>query len=227
MKTETDTGVRVDAAPLADEIGCAAQPKAEIVRAAREAWERLSTFQTYDDWMIIAEAMAVGREEAMRAAQTDEPQGRRYNEAFSDWLREHKLDEIDKGTRSRLLNCLEHREEIEKWRATLPANGKLKLNHPETILRRWQKNNVVKPAGEPKKASPVAKLKASIADLEEDNYRMRQEIEHSGDDLWMDTAEDIARVILSKVSPSKAMAIADKLLHLVQLSAGKPNAQVH
>lgn len=230
MKSDAERIETVETAPLTGDIGCVAQP---IIRAAQEAWGRLSAFQTYDDWMIIGEALLIGRNEALRAAQTDRPQGRHYNEAFSNWLKEHKLDGIDKGARSRLLKCIEHREEIEIWRAAQPMSEKLKLNHPETILCHWQQSNVVKPAGEPK-MSAMAKWKASVIDLEEKNTALEEKISHmqpehgdGDDDLWMDTAEDIARVILSKVSPSKAMAIADKLLHLVQLSAGKPNAQVH
>ena len=70
-----------------------------------------------DDWMDIAEALQVGRAEGMRAAQTNEPKGKRYEKIMGEWLVAHSFHIVDKGTRTRLLECLQHREAIEKWRA--------------------------------------------------------------------------------------------------------------
>src|SRR5271169_1226302 len=61
---------------------------------------------------------------------TTEPSGRRYERAMQDWLIANAFKEIDKGTRSRLLDCLEHRTEIERWRSVLTGSGRFRFNHP-------------------------------------------------------------------------------------------------
>lgn len=60
----------------------------------------------------------------MRAAHTNKPEGRRYNEEFSYWLKANKFGSVDKSTRSRLLECLARRDEIESWRVTLATSDR-------------------------------------------------------------------------------------------------------
>jgi hypothetical protein len=92
-------------------------------------------------------------------------------------------------------------------------------------LRRWEKTLVKKPDDAAPKISHVEKLKASIVALSEENARMQREIERGGGDLWspLDTAKDIAAVIVTKVSASKAQAIASELARLVR-SRSAPQA---
>ncbi len=94
--------------------------KEQTVRLGQLAWTELSTKdQQWDKWMAVGAALAVGREEAMYLAGTNNPEGKNYNKCFGDWLKQHGFDKIDKGDRSRLFECGEHRVEIEVWRATL------------------------------------------------------------------------------------------------------------
>jgi hypothetical protein len=96
---------------------------------------------------------------------------------MAEWLRARSFHLIDKGTRNRLLDCLKHRAEIEKWRATLTDGERFRFNHPDAVLRKWKTKTVVPdPNAPPKKPSPMAKLKAEVVRLEEDNHRMRREI---------------------------------------------------
>jgi hypothetical protein len=194
-------------------------PIAEIVRRGQQAMERKR--RDYDDWLLIAEALQVGRAEVMRAAHTNEPKGKRYEKGMAEWLRAHSFDEIDKGTRERLLECLQHGKEIEIWRARLTKTERFRFNHPDTILRKWKAATGVPDPNAPRKPSPVSKLKVSIAQLQEDNFRMRREIEHAGGDLWTpeDAAEDIATVMLAKLSPTKAERIARTILQRLKKPA--------
>jgi hypothetical protein len=76
----------------------------------------------------------------MNAAQTNRPEGRAYTETFSEWLRLYKLDTIDKSARHKIFYVMAHRPAIETWRAThLTQLQRLELNHPVTVLRKWQK----------------------------------------------------------------------------------------
>jgi hypothetical protein len=194
-------------------MGCPGQPIVadECIEAGRQASERLkaASKHAWADWLLVGKAWQHVRSQAMFAAQTNQPSGRRFSQQCSDLLKRAGLDWIDKGTRSRLLDCLEHHEEIDAYLAKLPPGKRLKTNHPNAVWRGWQASISQKPT-QPKQ-SPIAQLK-------EENARLRREVESGGGDLWAptDTAKDIAMVIRSKVSPSKAKAIADELKRLVK-----------
>jgi hypothetical protein len=74
----------------------------------------------------------------MRAAHTNEPKGKHYERAVAEWLKAHSFDEINKGTRARLLECLQHRKQIETWRTLLTKPERFRFNHPDTVLRKWK-----------------------------------------------------------------------------------------
>lgn len=129
----------------------------EIVRRGQEALQRLS--RSYDDWMDIAEALAVGRAEVMTAIYTNKPTGKRYAKAMGEWLLARSFHRINEGTRKRLLDCLKHRVEIEKWRATVTEGERFSFNHPDTVLRKWKTATAVPDPNAPPRTSVMAKLK--------------------------------------------------------------------
>src|SRR4051812_44253288 len=107
-----------------------------LATQARAAWARIKTTatRTLDDWLVIGEALIAGRAEAMRAAGTNQPAGRGYNTAFSRWLAEEKLDEIDKVSRSRLLIIMENRDAVLAWHQTLTLTDRIRLNNPQSVV---------------------------------------------------------------------------------------------
>jgi hypothetical protein len=109
-----------------------------IGRAGQAAWKRLKKGATWTDWMQVGEALMAGRTLAMNAAQTNRPEGKGYNQLFSQWLIRYGLSEIDKSARAKIFIVMAHRGEIEDFRSGLPSNLRLELNHPVTVLRRWQ-----------------------------------------------------------------------------------------
>jgi hypothetical protein len=179
-----------------------------IVRRGQETLQRLC--RSYEDWIDIAEALQVGRAEVMAAVHTNQAVGRRYEKAMAEWFLAHSFHVIDKGARKRLLDCLQHRAEIEKWRATLTDGERFRFNHPDTVLRKWKAATAVPDPNKPSKPSPMAKLQAEVLRLDEDNHRMRKEIERGGGDLWSkdDRAEDIAAIMVGKLTSAKAEAVA-------------------
>ena len=59
-------------------MSCPGQPiLSECIRAGQEAWQRLSSGQTRQDWLLVGKACQLLRIEAMRAAHTNRPEGRR------------------------------------------------------------------------------------------------------------------------------------------------------
>jgi hypothetical protein len=184
----------------------------EIVRRGKQAMERLR--RGFDDWMDIAGALQVGRAEVMRAVNTNQPTGRRYEKAMGEWLVAHSFHVIDKGTRNRLLECLQHRAAIEKWRATLTEGERFRLNHPDTVLRKWKAATLVPDPNASPKTSIIAKLKEVNIELQEKLHRAEHELSLGGGDLWTadDAPEDIATVMLVKLSPAKAERVARTIL---------------
>jgi len=141
-------------------------PITEIVRRGQEAMARQC--RAFEDWMAIAEALRVGRADVMRAVHTNQPTGKRYEKAMAERLITHSFHVIDKGARRRLLECLQHRNQIEKWRSRLTHAEHFRFNHPDTVLRKWKAATVVPDPNAPRKPSPTwrpSKARSCQADL--------------------------------------------------------------
>jgi len=195
-----------------DEAGLT-QVNLDPVTRGQEAWGRLR--KSLADWFIVAEALHHGQHLAMLEARTNKPVGARFQAVMGEWLRVTGFHEIDKGVRSRLLNCLEHREKIEAWQKTLPLDKRQQFNHPNVIWRAWRKSTVIGRATVIARLSPTAKYKDEIARLENENHILRR----AGDDLFTatDTAIDIAQLLadrLLRLTPSKARQILELLPEL-------------
>ncbi len=141
-----------------------------VSRLGTEAWKRLKKTKDHNDWVKVGEALVVGREWAMNQAQTNKPEGKAYNMVFGEWLQRYKLDDMDKGDRSRLFKMMDALPLIEEWRRTLTLTERLKLNHPNTIMRKFEAAYKI-----PDKNNPPG-LRESVAALSEENMQLRAEI---------------------------------------------------
>jgi hypothetical protein len=141
------------------------------IRRGQEAWQRhiQKGDATWNDWMAIGDALLIGRQDAMAAAETNQPIGSRYNSKFGSWLARHHFDNIDKGDRSHLIEVIDNRPAIEAWRATLTLTVRLRLSHPSSVLRKWKSGT------EGNERKPT--LRESIATLSEDNAKLKREVE--------------------------------------------------
>ena len=190
----------------------------ERVRNGQAAWFRLTNCQAWTDWLLVAEALDVGRTAAMQAAHSNRPEGRRYNEEFSDWLKVNRFDAIHKTTRSQLIKCLKHRTEIEAWRAQLTTGERLKLNHPVAVLRRWEKTLAKRPDNAAPKISYVAKLNAALIESQKEtaqlSRRLAQEAPFTAKDKPGNQAAVAFRIL--RCSPSATRAFIRALNKLVR-----------
>jgi hypothetical protein len=194
-------------------------PDEAVVRAGQEAWCRLRSTATWNDWKQVGETHLIGRQKAMIEAGVNQPIGRRYNEAFGAWQREFGFENLDKGDRARLFEVMSHIVRIEAWLATLTTNERLRLNHPTTVLRKWNASTVVPDPNVTPKSSPYAQLKAAHAETIEENHRLQRKIETADSgDLWKasDTAADIADVMIATLSPAKAERTAREILKRIK-----------
>jgi hypothetical protein len=110
----------------------------DVVAAGVAAWRRLRGNATFEDWVSVARALAVGRAECMAAAKTNKPMGTTYNRLMGLWLRRHELEEVDAGERCKCMRLLDQLTEIEQWRAPLTDAEKRRWNHPGAVLARWK-----------------------------------------------------------------------------------------
>jgi hypothetical protein len=154
----------------------------EIGRRGTKAWNDLKKSKDWGHWMIVGESLQAGRNEAMRAAGTNRPEGRGYNELFSQWIDRYKLAEIPKDVRAHLLQLMEHRSEIEEYRLSLPLGERLRMNHPTVVLRNWRKLNPdpdKKPRRKAQKVNANA-LQGTIMALEEELEALREPMTFGG-----------------------------------------------
>jgi hypothetical protein len=125
--------------PFNPNLGCAVHSKSDPIEAGKQAWARLQDCETWEDWKLVGGAITAGREHAMRAAQTNKPEGSHYNKEFGAWLRVRGFADLEATTRKRLLQCMENIAAIETWRETLEVGKRLKWNHPATVLSAWKR----------------------------------------------------------------------------------------
>jgi len=142
-----------------------------VSRLGSEAWKRLKSTKDYHDWIKVGEALLVGREWAMNQAGTNKPEGKGYNMCFSEYLQRYKLDDMDKGDRSRLFQMMDALPQIEEWRRALTLTERLKLNHPNAVLRKFKAAFEVPDPSKPAKPG----LRDSVAELSEENAQLKTE----------------------------------------------------
>jgi hypothetical protein len=199
------------------------EPIDDTVRKGQDAWQRLKSNPTWQDWRAVGKAHVIGRAAAMRDGHVNKPKGRSYNAAFSAWQKKFGFQDLDSGDRTRLFQVMDHLKEIDAWLQKLPESERLRLNHPSSVLRKWKAATAKGKAdpNAPPKVSPAQKLKDSLINLQEENDRMKREIARGGGDLWSadDRPKHIARVILSKLSKSKAEKVAREILNALKTPA--------
>src|ERR1700756_475551 len=110
------------------------------IQRALAAWERIKSDSYWNDWVEIGETLSDGRTAMLRKLGMNEPTGKKWSDNFGQWLKETGLSNVaDKASRSRLIDCMLHRVEIEAWRATLRPEERARYNHPTTVWRQWKK----------------------------------------------------------------------------------------
>jgi hypothetical protein len=196
----------------------------DAVRQGQEAWERLRKHSTWEDWKKVGAAHVIGRTEAMRDGHVNKPKGRSYNAAFNAWQKKFGFTDFDSGDRTRLFQVMDNLEPIEVHLKTLKLPERLRLNHPSTVLRHW-KAAVKAARGEQseKRVSPVQKLKDELVAVIEERDLYKREVDLGGGDLWtpQSTPKQIAKIMVGKLTKSKAENVAREILRMLKGKANK------
>jgi hypothetical protein len=96
--------------------------------------------KNWNDWLMVGEALRVGRRLSMHRAGTNRPAGKGYAQEFSRWLVANRLDDMDGADRVKLLVVMDNLPAIEAWRLSLTDAKRMTLNHPATVLRNWRED---------------------------------------------------------------------------------------
>src|SRR5262249_50293695 len=109
-----------------------ARAREELYRRATEKWQQLkkSQTETWADYDAIGEALVEVQREIMRANNLNAPAGPGYQKSIKAWLTARKLNDMDKGVRSRLIELTKHRSEVQEMMAEWSLNHRMEWNHP-------------------------------------------------------------------------------------------------
>jgi hypothetical protein len=188
---------------------------AEAMRVHRQGLTRI---------FAIGQAFEAMQDEAMYRSHSNNPIGKRYNDAYA--LLEKPVPElarINKTDRSQFIWCWKRHEAIERWWITKAQNQKDRWNHPDAVKKNYRAENDDEEeggkAGRRKQPSAVEKLKAENVRLREEldaaNAKFRRLERDAGDALLItrkDTPEEILNVLENEI-PAKVQRIAGLLLN--------------
>ena len=196
------------------------QNERDVLAADADRWKRMGAGAHPNDWLNFYDGLAIRRRLAMRLAHTNQLAGRGYNEMFSILMREDGIDTADKSAMTAFTAVMWLNEDPERLtilRQTLDAmtpGARARLNSPISARQRVEAVLKVRAKGESAEAkvknSPVALLRAQIADKDCEIATLKAKLAKAADgslfDLRADPADIIARVIVETV-PNKAGAI--------------------
>jgi hypothetical protein len=115
-----------------------AQARVRILRAGIDAWAASNKAASFESWLRVGAALAIGKAHALRVSMANAAQGQNYCREFSLWVRQHGFEKMPAGTRSVAVELHEHAEAITAWRDALPERQRKRLVHPLSVTRRWR-----------------------------------------------------------------------------------------
>jgi hypothetical protein len=183
--------------------------KQRILDNSLESLRRLHGDQTWEDWLIVGEAMMIITEDAAITvgAPKWDPDNKRLVREFNARWDEHERKAgsnhkpISKQERWALREVMT-RPEIGAWRATLPGNIKRRFNHPNAVINKWRsitREREWAAKGADKPLSKAQQTTQELAKALEEIDRLKR-ADGSLFDIRRDKPEDIGRVIADTIS---------------------------
>lgn len=172
----------------------------------------------------IGHAFAAMQQEAMRRSHSNNPIGKRYNEAWDALTHPTpELTKVNKTDRSQYVWCYEHRPQLEAWWPTLADNQRDRWGHPDTIKKQYLKAHGEELPAKAK-AAPKPGIRDEVTRLQEAldaAQRKLQLAQHSDIDWTIQDEEVLAAklVVLAEAStrPGTLLRVfqkaADRLRH--------------
>jgi hypothetical protein len=110
----------------------------KVIRAGLDAFREISRAESFNAWLKIGAALAVGKRHALKVTGANAAWGQNYSREFGTWMKAHGFDTMAKSVRSVAIELHENAKAIEAWRATLPDRQRKRLIHPLSNVRRWR-----------------------------------------------------------------------------------------
>ena len=148
---------------------------------------------------------------------------------MNEWLKREHLGDIDQGDRSRLLELMDNLPAISEWRETLTQTERLRLNHPSSVLRKWQKATQ-RPEPRTNAQSQRTRGRARVANQDAEVEGLREQVreleaarEAAPADLSVDALIAALEARVPDLPMREQVAIAEKLAAIVQrIAAAHP-----
>jgi hypothetical protein len=151
-----------------DGLGLSPEERA-LVDAGVDALDTL-TKRTFEDWLAIGRALQMLKQKPGGDDRTRWPVMRE----------EAGFGAIERAVVSRLLQIMDHEDEVVEWRATLPTNKKIAWCGPAAIMRNCPAFNKPAASKKPKKDGDTINLqqtrRAYVALLPDDHEARRKEL---------------------------------------------------
>jgi hypothetical protein len=184
-----------------------AREEASFAKAAAVA-EPLKAGKSFFDWLDLGDGLAALRDRAMRQSCSNSPFGKGYTQRYAALKAEHPWAGIfDPGTISNAIWVHENRSDVTRWRDTLSSKQRQEWITPKVVRQHYEKAHKIAEAKKDgvEALSPMAKQRAAIIELEEENTRLKREAarrqaEGSLFDLKRDSIESIVDVVAGSVA---------------------------
>ena len=219
---------------IENEITQLTQSQQDLLAEDRERWQHMSKGAHLDDWLAYGPGFMLRRHIAQRIAHVNQPKGRGYNGAFAALLEKDGLHTMGMPSITAVLwlhDNSERLEILEEIREAMTAGERARFNSAITARQRVEKRLKIRKAAaeareEGREGEPEETVRTSpMARVKDQNVELTREIEHLKErlaaaeqrdgslfDLRRDKIDDIMSAIIGNASPSRAEAIARKLL---------------
>ena len=168
--------------------------------------------------------------EAMDRSHSQNPVGKRYNDAYAALARPApELTKVNKTDRNQYIWCWQYHETVAAWWSTVAQNQRDRWNHPDAVKRHYLAAH-----GGDKEPRPVDPNEPVKETLREANVRLQERVDtlerqaRSADNVsegrdwdWKDTPKDIAAALF-KINPTKVVQIAAEVMRLSKSTTQKP-----
>src|SRR4051812_7674721 len=129
-----------------------------IVRQSDEAFVDVS--RTWSHWMKVRAGLAILRDVAMRETGSRNDMSKLHKNRFHELLACCSYRNMADTTTKVLLSCADVAPAIDDWHAGLSEDRRLRLNHPDTVLRAFREEH------NPKQAPRLSRRESREAELE-------------------------------------------------------------
>lgn len=111
----------------------------KVLKLGVAAFRRISRGGHREDWLNIGHSLNTLQARAMEAARTNRPVGAHYNGYYAHKHHADGMAQLEKSVRSHAMWMASNWTVVEPWLAALPEQHRLKLNHPATIHRHFDR----------------------------------------------------------------------------------------